>query len=128
MPMFLFFLFTENPSNFGWLIYPHPPATVGRFLPPATKLGQGYVFTGVCDSVHRGGVCLTACWDATPPEQTPPSILGADTHPWSRHPLPRRACWEIRSMHGRYASYWNAILLNILIPVINPNQCFVNAP
>ena len=24
-------------------------------LPPATKLGQGYVFTGVCDSVHRGG-------------------------------------------------------------------------
>ena len=25
-------------------------------LPPATKLGQGYVFTRVCDSVHRGGV------------------------------------------------------------------------
>ena len=23
-------------------------------LPPATKLGQGYVFTHVCDSVHRG--------------------------------------------------------------------------
>ena len=23
-------------------------------LPSATKLGQGYVFTGVCDSVHRG--------------------------------------------------------------------------
>ena len=23
-------------------------------LPPATKLGQGYVFTCVCDSVHRG--------------------------------------------------------------------------
>ena len=23
-------------------------------LPPATTLGQGYVFTGVCDSVHRG--------------------------------------------------------------------------
>ena len=32
------------------------------FLPPATKLGQGYVFTGVCDSVHRGGV----------PDQVPP--------------------------------------------------------
>ena len=26
-------------------------------LPPATKLGQGYIFTGVYDSVHRGGVC-----------------------------------------------------------------------
>ena len=25
-------------------------------LPPATKLGQGYIFTGVYDSVHRGGV------------------------------------------------------------------------
>ena len=24
-------------------------------LPPATKLGQGYVFTRVCDSVHGGG-------------------------------------------------------------------------
>ena len=47
-------------------------------LLPATKLGQGYVFTGVCDSVHRGGgVCLSACWDTTPWEQTPPR---------SRHP------------------------------------------
>ena len=47
-------------------------------LPPATKLGQGYVFTGVCDSVHRGGVCISACWDTTTP-------LGADP-PRSRHP------------------------------------------
>ena len=28
---------------------------LSKLLPPATKLGQGYVFTGVCDSVHRGG-------------------------------------------------------------------------
>ena len=27
-----------------------------NFLPPATKLGQGYVFTRVCDSVHKGDV------------------------------------------------------------------------
>ena len=26
-------------------------------LPPVTKLGQGNVFTGVCDSVNRAGVC-----------------------------------------------------------------------
>ena len=32
------------------------------FLPPATKLGQGYVFTGVCDSVHGGST-----WPGTPP-------------------------------------------------------------
>ena len=25
-------------------------------LPPATKLGQGYVFTCVCASVHGGGL------------------------------------------------------------------------
>ena len=24
-------------------------------LPPATKLGQGYIFTGICHSVNRGG-------------------------------------------------------------------------
>ena len=34
-----------------------------QYLPPATKLGQGNVFTSVCDSVHRGwcawrGVCV----------------------------------------------------------------------
>ena len=28
---------------------------VCHLLPPATKLGQGYIFTGVCDSVHREG-------------------------------------------------------------------------
>ena len=27
-------------------------------LPPATKLGQGYIFTGVCDSVHGGVLVL----------------------------------------------------------------------
>ena len=86
-----------------------------QFLPAATKLGQANVFTGVCDSVHRGG-CLPQCmmgyhtpsqsrhpqrqtppWEQTPPKgrhppkQTPPwsrhpSALGADTPPRSRHP------------------------------------------
>ena len=27
---------------------------ISQYLPPATKLGQGYVFTGVCHSVNRG--------------------------------------------------------------------------
>ena len=43
-------------------------------LPPATKLGQGYVFTGMCDSVHRGGV----------PDQVHPP--GPGTPPRSRYP------------------------------------------
>ena len=29
---------------------------------PQRSCGQGYVFTHVCDSVHRG-VCLSTCWD-----------------------------------------------------------------
>ena len=44
------------------------------YLPPATKLGQGYVFTRVCDSVHGGGGSgpgglfgIPACAEADPP-------------------------------------------------------------
>ena len=52
----------------------------------------------------QGGVCLSAYWDTPPP--------GADT--------PRcRACWEIRSTRGLYASYWNAILFCVCVFVIN---------
>ena len=42
---------------------------------PQRSCGQGYVFTRVCDSVHRG-ICLSACWDtATPPKkEAPPSL------------------------------------------------------
>ena len=36
------------------------------YLPPANKVCEGYVFTGVC---HRAGVCPIACWDADPPVQ-----------------------------------------------------------
>ena len=51
------------------------------------------------------GGCLPQCMLGYPPGTDPPP-------PRSRHPLPpwRRACWEIRSTRGRYASYWNAIL------------------
>ena len=76
-----------------------------QFLPPATKLGQGYIFTGVCDSVHRGG---SASVHAGIPLPGPGS-----------HPLPRnRAYLEIRSTSGRYASYWNAILCHIYWPIV----------
>ena len=45
---------------------------------------EGYFFTPVCHSVHRGGVCLSTCWDTTPPKQTPP---GKHTN----HPPPQEA-------------------------------------
>ena len=70
----------------------------------------------------------TPPWEQTPPKSRPPGSRhppgsihprkavppGADT-PQSRHspkqtPPRHRACWEIRSTRGRYASYWNAIL------------------
>ena len=61
--------------------YPRKLKCSLRYLPPATKLGQGYVFTGICDSVNRGVVCLSAYWDTNPWSRHP----RADT-PWSRHP------------------------------------------
>ena len=101
-------------------------------LPPATKLGQGYIFTGMCDSVHRGGVpglggmVLGGCM-----------VLGGVVGAWSRGVhgagvgicLVQGVCaWSSRGVPGpgghtpqahtprdgyccgRYASYWNAFL------------------
>ena len=50
-------------------------------LPSATKLGQGYVFICVCDSVHKGGG-LPQCMLGYPStrEQTPQS-----SHPGAVH-------------------------------------------
>ena len=45
------------------------PVLEDALLPPATKLGQGYVFTRVCDSVHRGG--LPQCMLGYPPGADP---------------------------------------------------------
>ena len=59
------------------------------------------IFSQACVCPQGGkGVCLSACWDVPPWEQTPPR---------SRHP-PREADSSIRSTSGRYASYWNAFL------------------
>ena len=131
---------------------------------PQRSSGQGYVFTRVCDSVHRGVVCLSACWDTTTPrsrhpwEQTPPGSRpprsrnppeqtpsGADTSweqtppdqkpPWSRHlpgadtppeqTSPQKVDSSIRSMSGRYASYWNAfLLLKTSLIVCSKNNSF----
>ena len=76
----------------------------------------------VSHSVHSGGVYSSMHWADTPwqtppeqthpPGQTPPPLgrypLWTDTHILGRHPLP--------ASHdsGRYASYLNAFLLEIL--------------
>ena len=100
--------------------------SVVHLLPPATKLGQGYVFTRVCDSVHRLGG-YPSMHRGRPPSKADPL---ARRPPWQGDPPPwqgrrpwqgrppgkaepppplRSACWEIRSTNGRYASYCNAI-------------------
>ena len=75
-----------------------------KYLPPATKLPQGNVFTPVCHSVHRGVCHIPRPWADTPlgrhlPGQTPPHTVHAG----------------IWSTSGRYASYWNAILLLLFL-------------
>ena len=88
------------------------------------SLVQGNVFTPVCDSVHRGGVCPIACSDTppwadtprqTPPWQTPPSAdaPSADISPMQTPP-PKADTLTLLPQDGhcsgRYASYWNAFL------------------
>ena len=65
-------LFDCNKDSWSW--------SENVLLPFATKLRQGNIFTGVCQSFcSQGGVCLSACWDTHPPGRytlragTPPS-------------------------------------------------------
>ena len=61
-----------------------------NYYRPQMKFAKvmGYVFTPVCHSVHRGGVCLSACWDTPLPNQThPPEQTLPGDDPPGRHPL-----------------------------------------
>ena len=62
-------------------------------LPAATKLGQGNIFTSVCQEfcpqgAGEEGVCLSACWDTPPPRDQahPPPGPGTHTPLTSHHP------------------------------------------
>ena len=67
-----------------------------KLLPPATKLGQGNVFTGVCDSVNRGGYPSMHCrWYPSMPCSRSPGVCYNSMHcrwypsmPCSRGSLP----------------------------------------
>ena len=69
--------------------------------------------------------CMLRCHTPPPPgSRHPPE---ADTPPPQKHtpprsrppleadPPPHKACWEIRSTHGRYASYWDAFLFYVYL-------------
>ena len=66
-----------------------------------------FLHLSVSHSVHRGGVCLSACWDThipwadthPPPDRHPPCAVHVGIHTplpsacWDTHPLPS-ACWD----------------------------------
>ena len=107
------FLYTDSktkPSRwYPWciqrLVSTHP-GFLHVSLPPATKLGQGNVFTGVYDSVHRGDRADTlpprtdTPRDQTPsaPETPPPS--GPDTPPRTKPPRSRHTPLQSRHPPG----------------------------
>ena len=92
-----------------------------NYYRPRSEASEGYVFTGVCYSLcstPEGGGLPSYQGRPTPtlskadppppprPRQTPPPAK-ADPPGQGRPPSPARG---IRSMGGRYASYWNAYL------------------
>ena len=114
-------------------------ANFRALLPPANEVCEGYVFTGVCHSVHRGGGgrawllwggrawllggvrgCSGGCAWLLPGGGCAWLLGGGGCgcsrggHAWL---LPGGGVCgffdEIRSMSGRYASYWNAYLFII---------------
>ena len=138
-------------------------AVLLSYYRPQRSCGQGYVFTRVCDSVHRGGrgspenppgtrqtppihpgrenppgpgrhpprPRRTPRTRQTPPNQGEPPRQGEHPPPQQGEPPPpgprrtpppagrtpprpgrppREEDCSIRSMSGRYASYWNAFL------------------
>ena len=102
-------------------------------LPPANEVWGKVIFLHLSVILFTGGV-LPQCMLVYPtPSSRPPP------HPWSRHPLRSRhipradtlpragiplcsACWEIQSTSGRYASYWNAILLELRLHIFKKVQ------
>ena len=65
------------------------------FYRPKRSFGQGYVFTGVCDSVHRGGSgkeIPPAGWRTPPPLRagwrTPPAGRRTPQRGWMENPPP----------------------------------------
>ena len=88
-----------------------------QFLTPATKFGQGYIFTGICHSVNGGGLllgglpgpggclvqgCLLLGGLLPVGVSAPGGVYSRGAARW-RPPPDGHCC-------GQYAFYWNAFL------------------
>ena len=83
------------------VVYEKQVCSKFRTLPPATKLGKGYIFTGVCDSVHGGGWSglVGGAWSRGSGPGGVPGLGGCLVET----PQDGYCC-------GQYASYWNVFL------------------
>ena len=92
---------------------------------PQRSCGQGYVFTRVCDSVHRrGGLPQCMLGYHTPPGKHPsrkhPPPSGKHTLPWEAHPPGSRLRHTVNERPVR-------ILLEciLVVKIIRRNSCLV---
>ena len=96
----MYHLLSDPTSSMMYDLHIRPPVklTLNPFstcgstsLPSSTKLRQGNIFTGVCQSFYsRGGVCLSACWVCPLPRKTLP-LPGSTPSPEAppeAHPRP----------------------------------------
>ena len=82
-------------------------ARLFKFLPLATKLGQGYIFTGVCHSVNGMGGVPAPEGGGWAEGMSGPGGVACSQGGSSGDPRDGHCC-------GRYASYWNAFLYIIV--------------
>ena len=105
--------------------YNKNPLTTNSFFYRPQRSWAKVIFLQASVILSTGGVSASVHPGIPPPREQTPLVTdpppGADTHPAdtpqeqtppppSRHTPPREADSGIRSMSGRYASYWNAFL------------------
>ena len=90
------------------------------FLPPATKLVQGNIFTGVCDSVNSVEMCFLGGGCFIPGGASSQAGVCSQGGP-GRDPRDGYCC-------GRYASYWDAFLSYMFLRKIRLNNTSLFPP
>ena len=98
-----------------------PQCMLGNHHPPGTTSPRA--------DTHPPGTRHTPLGPDPPPEQTPPLPPPEQTPPpRADTPSPREADASMRSMSGRYASYWNAFLYMVLFCWLNHQANITYSP
>ena len=119
MSFIVFHYDTQATSTF------HLTRNLNISLPAANEVCEGYVFTRICHSVHRGW----RAWQGG-------GVRGGGGHAWQGgcvargHAPPHQILQDtvIRSMSGWYASYWNAFLLKYTESFLHFGEMHIAAP